>query len=295
MLPISVIVPCYRCASTVQRAINSAIAQSRKPVEIILICDGVSDSSDTLAMLRQITSQPVSGDIHMRLIQFTHNKGPSAARNAGWEMATQPYIAFLDADDVWHPEKLEKQFEWMLQNPNVAMCGHGCRFIYDDDDATRFALQHNGTQVASNIVTRNSILRSNPFVTSSIMLQRALPLRFDETLRYCEDYWLLMQLCFANYTIAYLSATWVNVAWDESRSTAGKKLWHMRMGEIGCYWRLHKQGHISHLRASLLTTYSFGKFSIRLVIGHRGIWRLRNYSSAIFNKSRPNAISYLQE
>jgi GT2 family glycosyltransferase len=94
---VSVIIPAYNAAAFLPATLRSIFAQSSPPGEIIVVDDGSTD--DTIAVARSFG---------VRVIALT-NGGPSAARNAGMRAATGEYVAFLDADDLWAPEKLAMQ------------------------------------------------------------------------------------------------------------------------------------------------------------------------------------------
>jgi len=97
-MTISVIIPLYNKVETVCRAIESVLAQTRLPDEIIVINDGSTDGSEMIV--------EAMGHTLVRLVHQS-NAGVSAARNKGLELASSDWIAFLDADDMWEPEYLE--------------------------------------------------------------------------------------------------------------------------------------------------------------------------------------------
>ncbi len=109
-MKISVVIPAYNAAQTVGRAIDSVLAQTRPADEVFVIDDGSSDG--TAEVIRSY------GD-KVTLIQ-QQNAGVSVARNAGIEAATGDWIAFLDSDDEWLPEKLQCQTEHLQRNPDLA-------------------------------------------------------------------------------------------------------------------------------------------------------------------------------
>jgi len=119
--PVSVVVPCYRCVATIERAIASVAAQTLRPVEVVLVEDASGD--DTLAVLHSIQAR--YGD-WVKVVACATNRGAATARNIGWNLATQAYIAFLDADDTWHPQKIAIQDAYMLDMPGVAPGRHLC-------------------------------------------------------------------------------------------------------------------------------------------------------------------------
>ncbi len=103
---VSVIIPAYNRASTVQKAVESVLAQSYDHLEVLLIDDGSTD--ETAAVVQSIQ------DPRLRYI-YQQNAGACAARNHGVSLAKGEYIAFHDSDDHWHPDKLEKQMQVLQQ------------------------------------------------------------------------------------------------------------------------------------------------------------------------------------
>jgi glycosyltransferase involved in cell wall biosynthesis len=103
---ISVIVPAYNAEDFIDQTLSSALAQTYRNLEIIVIDDGSSDRTAELVKAR------ADQDFRIRLIR-QKNSGVAAARNLGIREARGKFIAPLDADDLWHPEKLQRQFEAM--------------------------------------------------------------------------------------------------------------------------------------------------------------------------------------
>jgi glycosyltransferase involved in cell wall biosynthesis len=115
---VSVIIPAYNRANCIQRAIQSVQTQTCKDVEIIVIDDGSTDNTSEV-----VKSIP---DNRIRYIGCKANRGAGAARNEGLKAAKGSYIAFLDSDDEWLPEKLARQVERMDSKPSeigVCICG----------------------------------------------------------------------------------------------------------------------------------------------------------------------------
>ena len=104
---ITVIIPTYNRFFFLQRALKSVLAQTLQPKEIIIVDDGSSDATATIKELFPFITYI-----------YQSNKGVSAARNAGIKKATTQWIAFLDDDDTWQSDKLQKQFHFHQQNPN---------------------------------------------------------------------------------------------------------------------------------------------------------------------------------
>ena len=115
---ISVIMPSYNAASFVEEAVNCVMNQTYADVELIVIDDGSSDSS--VEILQQLVNQYSS---RITLL-FQGHMGPYPARNLGIKQAQGEYIAFLDADDYWSPDALEKLVTAINENQaDIAYCG----------------------------------------------------------------------------------------------------------------------------------------------------------------------------
>lgn len=115
MPAVSVIIPVYNAARTLARTLDSVAAQHWTDWEAVLVDDGSVDDSAAIAAAR------TKADPRFRLIRLDSNRGVSGARNAGLDAARGRYIAFLDADDVWSPDKLARQVP-LLQGGEVLVC-----------------------------------------------------------------------------------------------------------------------------------------------------------------------------
>lgn len=115
---VSVVVPVYQGAAFLERALDSVRAQTYRPIETIVIDDGSTDDSADLAGRRE----------DVRCIRQAH-AGVSTARNTGVAAARGAFIAFLDADDEWRPDKLARQVALLQSEPDVAFCFTELRHI----------------------------------------------------------------------------------------------------------------------------------------------------------------------
>jgi glycosyltransferase involved in cell wall biosynthesis len=110
--PISCIVPVHNGAAFIDQAIESILAQTHRRFEVLVVDDGSSD--DTPAIVRRF------GD-RVRCLRQPH-AGPVAARNLGLASTTCEHVAFLDADDLWHPRKLDRQIARLHATPSALIC-----------------------------------------------------------------------------------------------------------------------------------------------------------------------------
>lgn len=109
---ISCIVPVFNGEAYLREALDSILAQSYRPIELVVADDGSTD--DTAAIVASYDGA----------IKYAHqpNKGAPAARNLGLQSASGEFVAFLDADDLWHPEKLARQMELFQAQPDLDVC-----------------------------------------------------------------------------------------------------------------------------------------------------------------------------
>ena len=259
---VSVVVPCYYCSHTVQRAVESVAKQTLLPSELILVEDCSDD--ETLQALYRL--QALYPDGWIKVIPLGVNDGPGTARNAGWEVAKEPYIAFLDADDSWHPQKIEVQYSWMIKHPDVALSSHGCQQINDEsivDDKYDFSIADPGFKA----VGRKQLLLSNHFLTPSVMLRRDIVQRFQNSKRYCEDYHLWADICCGRLK-CYRSDLPLTYLFKANYGEAGLSaaLWKMEKGELDIYLSLFKRELIQLRVLLFLVGWSLAKFLRRVVI-----------------------------
>lgn len=177
---ISVIIPCYRCAETIERTFTSVLNQTLIPLEVILIDDFSDDA--TIELLRKIRNKHPD---FVKLIELQSNGGVSVARNQGVQIASGKYIAFLDSDDLWHKEKLEIQYSQMVAN-NAVIAAHLCELISTNFDNKIF------NNLTFKWIGINFMLLSNKAITSTVMLKKDCLVKFDESLKRGEDWkcWL---------------------------------------------------------------------------------------------------------
>jgi len=122
-IKISVIIPAYNAAQFVRTAIESCLSQTYAPHEIVVVDDASTDGTAALAE---------SFPLPVRVIRLAQNMGVAAARNRGIQESTGNWIAFLDADDWFLPEKLERQRLCILENERAVLVYAGWRIISVD-------------------------------------------------------------------------------------------------------------------------------------------------------------------
>ena len=253
-VPVSVIIPCYRCADTIKRALDSVIAQTLPPEEIILIDDFSNDDGVTLAALDQLGQGHQKTSI--KIVRLDKNSGPGSARNAGWKEASQPYLAFLDADDSWHLQKLEIQYQWMAAHSDIVLSGHQSIKISEN-----VALPELPESLVARRVNKYSLLFSNRFPTRSVMVKREVSYRFLPEKRYAEDYLLWLTIVFNGQPACFLNSP-MAYSFKEDFGDEGLtgNLWETQLGVLDTYHRVFSAGFISIFMLTLVSGFSFLKY-----------------------------------
>jgi glycosyltransferase involved in cell wall biosynthesis len=250
--PISVIIPCYRCKETITAAVDSALNQTLPPAEIYLIDDHANDGTLEVLLDLEKTHSAV-----VKVIKMPINSGPGLARNAGWQAATQPWLAFLDADDIWHPQKLEIQYNWLQAHPNVALCGHLSKMA---ETQAEHSLELDQGTISSTAISKQKLIYSNQFATRTVMIQTSLPFRFGDK-RVSEDYLLWLEVLYSNYQAYRLES---NLAFslrpEFSLGGYSGQLWAQEKRELNSLRVLQHKGYISFFKLVPIMLYSYLKY-----------------------------------
>jgi glycosyltransferase involved in cell wall biosynthesis len=174
---VSIITPVYNAARWLPETLATVQSQTFADWEHILVDDCSTDESSLIAQ------EAAAVDPRIRLIRSLNKQGPSAARNRALEAARGRYIAFLDADDIWHPEKLERSVEWLESN--------GYAFIYHD-----YRHLSNDGRLVGDLITGPQILNMRTLHTrrgtggclSMVLDRQQLPsFHFPRNFRYTHE------------------------------------------------------------------------------------------------------------
>ncbi len=257
---VSTLIPCYRCSDTIGRAVDSVAKQTLQPAEVILVDDGSGDT--TLEVLLQL--QRDYGKDWIKVIALKNNGGSSVARNTAWEFASHDYIAFLDADEVWHPEKIAVQYSWMTCYPDLALSGHESVRIKPGDQVNPNPIPKD---IKASFVSRNQILLFNMFSTAGVIIKRNLKQRFNPSLKTGEDYFLWLEIILGgskaaaiNCPLAYSFKAFFG------ESGLSENIWEMEENELRIYQMLWKYGYITLVEFRLLSIWSLAKYYRRYSI-----------------------------
>lgn len=223
----SVVIPCHNRSELLVRALRSCLSQTAPPLEVIVVDDASEPPlADSLAALR--------GEFDRRGITLTClrravNGGPAAARNEGWASAQGDYIAFLDSDDLWHPDKL-------------AVVGAAL------NDAARLGAFHASSllpvtsrslTLAEFSVRPVGLLRGllrNFAPTPCVVVNRSVPERFDELMHHLEDHDLWLRVARHGPLLELVGPPLAGLGRTPmSPGGLSAQRWQMRQGELRMY------------------------------------------------------------
>ncbi|OGG62130.1 hypothetical protein A3C19_00185 [Candidatus Kaiserbacteria bacterium RIFCSPHIGHO2_02_FULL_54_22] len=189
MIKASIIIPAYNAARYVRAAVDSALAQTHPDIEIIVVDDGSTD--DTRRIL-----DPYAAARKIEYLQ-QENKGLSGARNAGIRRAKGEYIALLDADDIFMPDKMEKQIAHLERDLSCDVSYCDLYHFWDEEPEKSLKLDYkyySGEEVLPNILRRSFIAPSTTLYRRRVFDRFGY---FDEEIRqFAEDleFWLRLTL-----------------------------------------------------------------------------------------------------
>lgn len=185
---VSVIMPVYNAERFVAAAIESVLAQTMADLKLWVIDDGSTDNSLPICM------EYAARDKRVHILRNSSNSGVAKTRNRGISQATGAYIAFLDSDDVWHPEKLCMQLELLKSTgSDIAYCSYAI-------------IDHSGEKCRADYlvpecVTRRKLLKENCMQCSAMLIKAGVLQKIHFTTEfYHEDYVLGLDMLGAGYT-----------------------------------------------------------------------------------------------
>ena len=215
---VSVIVPVYNGERTIERCVDSILAQTYLNVEVLVINDGSSDTT------LDVCNKRYQNDSRVKILSLHCNKGVSAARNTGLENAGGAYIGFCDADDYLEPEMLEKLITVLVkEDAEIASCYmkdgkmHDAKKVYQGQDELI-----------------EELLCNEGFACNKLFNGKLLAhVRFDEMLFLCEDFHFLMQVYTKNRNIKMVRIPEELYNYSCGGITTGASSKHFKNGEFG--------------------------------------------------------------
>jgi glycosyltransferase involved in cell wall biosynthesis len=229
------------------------------PIEVIFVDDASDD--DTLETLYAI-SRSIDARIPTIIVPLTTNLGAASARNIGWERASGRYVAFLDSDDSWHPEKLEIQYQIMIQSSAILVCGTKHAIIRSNEFPS---LEGKSRKVCR--VNFRQLIWKNHFTTSSVVVRNDLAERFCIGKRHMEDHLLWLEIAATGGELVCIDINLTaHYKYDYGEAGLSKELSRMELAEIHNYRLLYQKGLIGQSLLLFLIVWSLLKYGKRLLI-----------------------------
>jgi len=220
---ISVILPVYNGEAFIYQAIESVLNQTFSDFELIIINDGSTDkSAEIILSFHDERIKYIENESNLKLIQTL---------NKGLDFSTGKYIARMDADDVCHPQRFEKQVEFLSTHPNYILCGTWAKIINNSNEITGRI-----KRIDRHELLKANLLFTTPFIHPSVMFNAELLKneRYSATALHCEDLELWLRLAsntnnhFATIPEYLLSYRWhttnISVENSEFQKNERKKI-----------------------------------------------------------------------
>jgi len=157
---VSIIIAAYNEGKNIKRAIRSALNQTYKNLEVIVVDDASTD--DTYEVACRIAEE----DDRVTAIKNSENLGPAYSRNIGLRFAEGEYVGILDADDWYHPRKIRSQVSFLEKKENYGIVGTFCITLYPDGRLEKTQLPVTHEEILKRMAYRN------PFVHSSVLMKK---------------------------------------------------------------------------------------------------------------------------
>lgn len=257
---ISVIIPAYNAERTIKRALESIKNQTAlsKILEVIIINDGSTDKTKDIIT----TYQMENPEMNICVIN-QENGGVSKARNAGLKVARGKYIALLDSDDEWDPQKTEVQMQVLKENPNIDFLG--CNV---DDIELKILWKKINTLYKASI--KDYCIKNFP-ATPTIIFKKSIIKKvgyFDETQAYAEDGNYYLKIC-KNFNYYHLPVSLVKLGCGKPSfgySGLSANLKGMYLGNVKNLKELKKNKDITFLFYKLMRIFYVLKYFRRILI-----------------------------
>ncbi|RLC39557.1 MAG: hypothetical protein DRH33_02555 [Candidatus Nealsonbacteria bacterium] len=268
---ISVIIPSYNSGKYLNEAIESVVNQTYKNLEIIIINDGSSDDTEEIAKKWQ------QKDERVRYINHKINRGPAAARNTGIKNAQGEYVAFLDADDVWLPQKIEIQIKKIKELGADLVFSNW--YVWEPEKKIKIrAFESN--PVENNRKNLLSFLVKKNFGNSSTALIKRLVLEevglFDESLRFSEDYDLWLRFLLKGMRIAFINEPLIYCR--KHPKQASRNIYRMRLSRLIIFKKIARENPQFLIKYPILLKKIFLLQGYKLFIDFLNIFKKRIYN-----------------
>lgn len=270
---VSILIPAYNVEKYIERSLESALNQTYKNIEVVVVDDGSTDG--TAEIIKKYQS-----DRRVKYV-YQNNKGLASARNTAMKNAEGEYFAMLDADDVFLPEKIEYQIRYLEANKDCDICYSDLWLFYENkpDQLVKTSYKfYSGSDVFPQLLKRSFIN------TLTVMLRRSAVNKFgylNEKYRYAEDLEYFLRLSYAGAKFCFLN----------------EKLAKFCIRQVGH----HQSGFESDLNNKLSTLQIYEELSQKMtdeerdkynMKRHIGFWQMKCALVYLINKNKKESLKY---
>jgi len=196
MFKVSIIIPTYNRTDLLPRAISSVLNQTFQEFELIVVDDGSADST------KQVVEEFQKKDKRIKYIWQENSGGPAKPRNTGIKNSQGEYIALLDHDDEWLPEKLEKQLEIFEKNRQNNLGFVGCNALIVKEDKIQEYKTPKYKNILPKILERNFIWSCSSVIIKKLVLDKVG--FFDENLKIGDDWDMWIRIIINGYSFDFV-------------------------------------------------------------------------------------------
>lgn len=214
---VSIVMPAYNCEKYISESVDSVLKQTYENYELIIIEDGSKDR--TIDVINEILKK----DNRIKLLKNEENKGVSYSRNNGISHSKGEWIAFLDSDDMWFEDKLEKQMNYVTENNSVEFVFTGSSFVNENSQPYSWIME------IPKKVTYKELLKQNIISCSSVLIKKDYFTKYKMEHDYMHEDYLLWLKILKNGTNAYGINEPLLIYRVSSSSKSGNKIKSMLM------------------------------------------------------------------
>lgn len=276
---ISVVIPTYNREKLIVRSIESVLKQTYKNIEVIVVDDASDDN--TKKVVKKIK------DERIKYIKLESNKGACYARNVGIENASGKYVAFQDSDDVFHEDKIEKQYNNLIKNGSDI---DFCKLSFYDDDVIIPNEKVEESILKGNIL--DELCRGNFISTQAILMKKSVALKylFDVDMPRFQDFDFIMRLIH-DVKISYTKEALVTLfKQNDSISSSYERLKKASLLILKKNYRLNDR-QLDDLRDWILNCVEYS-FDVRYIDLKKKYINLENKYSNLENEYNKQMLEY---
>ncbi len=215
---VSIITPTYNSSLFIKRTVESVRAQTFTDWEYLIVDDHSTDNTT------ELIGEFIRQDPRIKLLQTSQNSGgPATPKNVGVERAVGQYIAFLDHDDEWLPEKLAKQLKAFEESKDEKLCIVSCGANLINDKGNCFSIYN---PINEKVAIPEILLRNPIYSNSSVLMKSEVAYavgKRDERMKYSEDWDMWIRVMSLGYNITFINEPLFNYYFHENNITKASK------------------------------------------------------------------------